>query len=61
MHPMQIHIRELATEIRNQPKPKKRRSLRPIEREWCDCQEIRERVCSELGEPGGIKPRLSAE
>lgn len=61
MHPMQRHIRELATEIRNQPGPENRRTLGPIEREWCDCREIRERVCSELGEPGGIKPHLSAE
>jgi hypothetical protein len=60
MHPMQLHIRELATTIRNQCESDDRQSLQPVEREWCDCQEIRERVCSELGEPGRLK-RLSVE
>lgn len=61
MHPMQLHIRELATTIRNQRESGDRRSLQPVEREWCNCQEIRERVYSELGEPAGPKRRLAAE
>jgi hypothetical protein len=58
---MQLHIRELATTIRSQGESDNQRSLRPIEEEWCNCQEIRERVCSELGEPGGLKRQDSAE
>lgn len=50
MHPMQIHIRELATEIREKS-TSGQLSLQPVEREWCECQEIRERVLMELGEP----------
>ncbi|MDA0587364.1 MAG: hypothetical protein O2820_03280 [Planctomycetota bacterium] len=53
MHPMQLHIRELATLIRKLRESDERLSLQPVEREWCDCQEIRQRVSSELGEPGG--------
>lgn len=50
MHPMQLHIRELATEIRKRSRSGQP-SLQPVEREWCECQEIRERVLMELGEP----------
>lgn len=53
MHPMQLHIRELAMLIRKLRESDERLVMKPVEREWCDCQEIRERVCSELGEPSG--------
>lgn len=50
MHPMQLHIRDLALEIRNLSESGQCRSLRPVEREWCQCEEIRERVLMELGD-----------
>lgn len=52
MHPMQLHIRELATEIRKRS-CSGHPSMQPVDREWCECQEIRERVLMELGEPAG--------
>ena len=52
MHPMQIHIRELATESRKRS-CSGQHSMLPVDREWCECQEIRERVLMELGEPAG--------
>lgn len=57
MHPMQLHIRELATEIRKRS-CSGQHSMLPVDREWCECQEIRERVLMELGEPAGQTGQL---
>ena len=48
MHPMQLHIRELAKEAGKTQDSSQR--FQALEREWCNCEEIRERVLMELGE-----------
>jgi hypothetical protein len=53
VHPVQLHIRDLIQEIVDS---ESQEQSDPLAKEWCDCEEFRERLRSGLHDRGVENP-----